>query len=41
MRGKNRKGAQSGGEVPVTWGLVSLYKVLGFLLGPHGEPLSF
>ena len=38
---RNRKGAQSRDEVPVIWGLVSLYKVLGFLLGPHGEPLSF
>ena len=40
MRRENGKGGQRGREVPVMWGLVSLYKVLGFLLGPHGEPLQ-
>lgn len=39
--GENEEEGRRGREVLVIWGLIHLYKVSGFLVGPRGELLPF
>ena len=39
--GEDEEEGQRGREVLVIWGLIHLYKVSGFLVGPRGELLPF